>query len=61
MSILPDYREDPEAYEIEERSRPDEMIMIDRANEWASLWLDQCEGAFALDLCCGTRSYAGRC
>lgn len=54
MSSLPDYRDDPEAYEIEQRSRPDEMMMIEHACQRAAQWLDGCVDAYALDLCCGT-------
>lgn len=54
MTRLPDYKDDPEAYEIEERSRPDEMLMLDRAGEYASSWLDDHPRAHTLDLCCGT-------
>jgi SAM-dependent methyltransferase len=54
MTTLPDYRYDPEAYELEQRSRPDEMLMIERASAWAADWLDRCRSAFVLDLCCGT-------
>jgi len=54
MTSLPDYRYDPEAYEIEERSRPDEMMMLSGAEAAASEWLSGCHDAHALDLCCGT-------
>lgn len=51
---LPDYKDDPEAYEIEETSRPDEMAMIGRAASFAIEHLDGCTNANVLDLCCGT-------
>ncbi|MGH8905688.1 MAG: class I SAM-dependent methyltransferase [Egibacteraceae bacterium] len=54
MPDLPDYKQDPEAYELEERSRPDEMLMINTAVAWALSLLDDLEKAFVLDLCCGT-------
>ena len=54
MTELPDYREDPEAYEVEERSRPDEMAMLNRAGGVASQLLDRITDASVLDLCCGT-------
>ena len=54
MKSLPDYRDDAHAYEIEERSRPDEMRMLKRSGEVASNWLYRCNAAHVLDLCCGT-------
>lgn len=54
MPALPDYRDDPEHYEIEQRSRPDEMLMIEVACQKAAEWLDGCSQAYVLDLCCGT-------
>ena len=51
---LPDYRDDAEAYEIEERSRPDEMLMLDGAGEHAAAFLSTRTNARVLDLCCGT-------
>jgi ubiquinone/menaquinone biosynthesis C-methylase UbiE len=54
MSGLPDYKDNAEAYEIEELSRPDEMSMIDRSSEVANKALDGRDNAMLLDLCCGT-------
>lgn len=51
---LPDYKDDACAYEIEERSRPDEMIMLQEAGKKASSILDNIPEANCLDLCCGT-------
>jgi SAM-dependent methyltransferase len=51
---LPDYRDDAEAYELEERSRPDEMAMLDTVGHWAACFLHNCNKARVLDLCCGT-------
>jgi len=51
---LPDYKDDAEAYEIEEKSRPDEMAMIKAASDQVIKYLDQKENASILDLCCGT-------
>jgi len=51
---LPDYRYDPEAYELEEKSRPDEMMMIGEAAAEATRLLDAFPNAYGLDLCCGT-------
>jgi ubiquinone/menaquinone biosynthesis C-methylase UbiE len=49
-----DFWSDPEAYELEERARPDEMLMQRAAAEIAVKYLDGVPGATALDLCCGT-------
>lgn len=54
LEPLPEYRDDPHAYELEERSRPDEMAMITCAGFLASQWLDTTQDASCLDLCCGT-------
>jgi len=51
---LPDYREDPDAYEIEERSRPDEMAMIGAASDTSVQCLNSMKDAKVLDICCGT-------
>jgi ubiquinone/menaquinone biosynthesis C-methylase UbiE len=51
---LPDYKDDPEAYELEEHSRPDEMLMLRVARETTIGILDSCKKAVVLDLCCGT-------
>jgi ubiquinone/menaquinone biosynthesis C-methylase UbiE len=52
---LPDYRDDPHAYEVEEQSRPDEMAMIDGVAAAATAVLDRLPAeAAVLDLCCGT-------
>lgn len=49
-----DYRFDPVAYEIEEKSRPDEMAMLTRLGEECYAFLNTLENAFVVDLCCGT-------
>ncbi len=49
-----DYRYDPDAYEIEEASRPDEMSMIEAVRAQARSFLDTRGAANVLDLCCGT-------
>ncbi|WP_193196806.1 class I SAM-dependent methyltransferase [Nostoc sp. MG11] len=54
MTSLPDYKNDPEAYEIEEHSRPDEMLMLEVAGEMAVESLKNTHNAVVLDLCCGT-------
>lgn len=54
MTNLPDYREDPEAYEVEEHARPDEMLMLRKAGEIAALLLGSMPSGAVLDLCCGT-------
>jgi SAM-dependent methyltransferase len=51
---LPDYKDDPEAYELEEHSRPDEMLMLMTARDTALKILESCKKASVLDLCCGT-------
>jgi SAM-dependent methyltransferase len=51
---LPDYKDDAEAYELEEHSRPDEMLMLMTARDTALKILDSCKKASVLDLCCGT-------
>lgn len=51
---LPDYKDDPEAYELEEHSRPDEMLMLMTARYTALKILESCKKASVLDLCCGT-------
>lgn len=51
---LPDYKDNPEAYELEEHARPDEMLMIGAAKDAALEILDSCKNASVLDLCCGT-------
>ncbi len=51
---LPDYRDIPEAYEIEERSRPDEMAMIRGMCRLAYASLNDIPRANVLELCCGT-------
>jgi ubiquinone/menaquinone biosynthesis C-methylase UbiE len=51
---LPDYKDNPEAYELEERSRPDEMLMLTTARDATIRILDSCKQAAVLDLCCGT-------
>jgi SAM-dependent methyltransferase len=51
---IPDYKDNPEAYEIEERSRPDEMLMLTTAGEIAVNILNTTHNANVLDLCCGT-------
>jgi ubiquinone/menaquinone biosynthesis C-methylase UbiE len=52
--MLPDYRTDPIAYEIEERSRPDEMTMLHEAGRMSISVLRDRYSARVLDLCCGT-------
>ncbi len=49
-----DYKDIPEAYEIEERSRPDEMIMINIAQDWAIEYVNAIGSSAVLDMCCGT-------
>lgn len=49
-----DYRYDPEAYELEERSRPDELSMIRSLGRRVLSSLESTPGARILDLCCGT-------
>ncbi|GJD22947.1 hypothetical protein RIVM261_079030 [Rivularia sp. IAM M-261] len=51
---LPDYKDDPEAYELEEHSRPDEMLMLMTARDTTIKILNSCKEATVLDLCCGT-------
>jgi ubiquinone/menaquinone biosynthesis C-methylase UbiE len=51
---LPDYKDDPEAYELEEHSRPDEMLMLTVARDTTIKILASCKKAAVLDLCCGT-------
>lgn len=51
---LPDYQYDPVAYELEERARPDEMLMLQVAGEEGVRLLDEMRDAWVLDLCCGT-------
>lgn len=51
---LPDYRDDARCYELEERSRPDEMLMLKKAGETATSILDNIPNANCLDMCCGT-------
>lgn len=53
-TTLPDYRDDARCYEIEERARPDEMLMLRKAGEKASSILDCLSKATCLDMCCGT-------
>ncbi len=53
-SELPDYKDDPIAYEEEERARPDEMAMIRAAGVEAIRLLNSLSNATVLDLCCGT-------
>lgn len=51
---LPDYKDDPEAYELEEHSRPDEMLMLRTARDTTIGILNSRKEAAVLDLCCGT-------
>jgi quercetin dioxygenase-like cupin family protein/ubiquinone/menaquinone biosynthesis C-methylase UbiE len=51
---LPDYQFDPQAYEEEERSRPDEMAMIESAVNSLRQFIDKRHSTSLLDLCCGT-------
>jgi ubiquinone/menaquinone biosynthesis C-methylase UbiE len=51
---LQDYRDIPEAYELEERARPDEMVMVDFAQKIAIEKLNGLRDAAVLDMCCGT-------
>lgn len=51
---LPDYSDDPVAYELEQTSRPDEMAMVNELNNQVSMVLDKYKNAKVLDLCCGT-------
>lgn len=53
-TALPDYQFDPHAYEEEERSRPDEMAMIEAAVERLRQFVDSRNSTTVLDLCCGT-------
>lgn len=54
MTTLPDYKDDADAYEREERARPDEMAMIHAVAAAARRHLDRMSRAMVLDLCCGT-------
>lgn len=54
MENLPDYRFDPEAYELEERYRPDEMRMLEAVGRYGYEILNRTIKALVLDLCCGT-------
>lgn len=49
-----DYRRDAEAYELEERARPDEMTMLDAAGQLAAEVVSGTPSASVVDLCCGT-------
>lgn len=49
-----EYKDLPEAYELEERSRPDEMAMLSFAQHLATQSLNDVSSAAVLDLCCGT-------
>ncbi len=49
-----DYKNNPIAYEIEEKARPDEMKMIDGVTRVANMYLNGFINARILDLCCGT-------
>jgi ubiquinone/menaquinone biosynthesis C-methylase UbiE len=49
-----DYKDDAEAYEVEETSRPDEMLMVKTGALMARKYLDNLSNAYILDLCCGT-------
>lgn len=51
---LPDYRNDAQAYEIEELARPDEVLMFEGIRRRSIRILDNTENAYVLDLCCGT-------
>lgn len=53
-NTLPDYKDNAEAYELEERSRPDEMLMINIAADKVNKLLEKIHNAKILDLCCGT-------
>jgi ubiquinone/menaquinone biosynthesis C-methylase UbiE len=53
-TTLPDYRFDPEAYEVEEKSRPDEMRMFARLAAALARQLESRGPSSVLDLCCGT-------
>jgi ubiquinone/menaquinone biosynthesis C-methylase UbiE len=54
LTELPDYRDDADAYELEEHARPDEMAMLTTVGNWASTFLNKADRARVLDLCCGT-------
>lgn len=54
VTISDDYKDLPEAYELEERSRPDEMAMLNFAQQLGRRKLDDASNAAVLDLCCGT-------
>ncbi len=54
LEELPDYQYDPVAYELEERARPDEMLMLRQAGVQGVQLLDNMQDAWVLDLCCGT-------
>jgi len=54
LQHLPEYKDDPLAYEIEERSRPDEMAMLNAVGMLAVRELNRMQDASVLDLCCGT-------
>jgi ubiquinone/menaquinone biosynthesis C-methylase UbiE len=51
---LPDYKDDPQAYELEEHSRPDEMLMLQVMQDRVSKILNTRKESSVLDLCCGT-------
>ena len=51
---LPDYKDDPVAYEREETARPDEMAMINDVTSTVISHLDTRPFSRVLDLCCGT-------
>lgn len=49
-----DYKDNPKAYELEEHSRPDEMLMLSVARETIIKILNSRKESTVLDLCCGT-------
>jgi len=51
---LPDYKDNAELYELEEKSRPDEMAMINTAGDIAIQLLNNLNNSNVLDICCGT-------
>lgn len=51
---LPDYRDDPVNYELEELARPDEVAMLERVQEIALVEVKRRDKSIVVDFCCGT-------
>lgn len=49
-----DYKNDPEARELQERSRPDEMALYNKLGEVLTQLLNNQKNMSVLDMCCGT-------